>query len=143
MAKVKKKDKLTPDELKKVVYRVCELFFGSEPEVDENDETNPEPPTVSQIATQINKELKLGLSREQIYPLMAQAKKLGFVHMVPPLEQAMAGKVAAKFNLPEDRIRVVNVTDRSGGEHVAEVAARWVMDLSPGTVSAPLSGPPG
>jgi DNA-binding transcriptional regulator LsrR (DeoR family) len=110
------KDRMTPEERKALVFRLCHLFFV-------------QGLNVSEIAAEINKELNFNLSREQIYPLLAQAMKLELISLQPPVNKKVAAEVAKKFELNAERIRVVNVSDKWGGEHVAAEGARWVLDL--------------
>ena len=45
-----------------------------------------------EIKEQVNKELKLPkpLSREGVYPLLAEARRLNYIRLIPPLEEELA-----------------------------------------------------
>ncbi len=100
-----------------IVFRIAQLFF--------------EGMKVREIAECVNKELRpeKPLTRETVYPRLAKAKELGFVRLVPPIDQVLAEQVADRFGLDRARVRVVFTEDRRFNSLVAESAADWALEL--------------
>jgi DNA-binding transcriptional regulator LsrR (DeoR family) len=102
-----------------LAFRVAELFLGV-------DLSAPA------IAERINREfptLSPKLSRETVYPLLAQARRLGFLRLVPPLEQKLAREVEDKFRCPKGCVRVVDCPSPEGNASVSASAADWAVGL--------------
>lgn len=100
------------------VFRVAELFF---------EDPNPRMKTIAQ---RVNDELNPSprVTREMVYPILAQAKKLGYVRLEPPLQNDLAARVADSFGLDLDDISVVATPGRQSNQYVAAAAARRVFD---------------
>jgi len=98
-----------------LLFRVAELFLKGKKAAD--------------IANQINQEQKpkSPLTRESIYPLLEKAREAGFIRLVPPIEQTLAGQLAAKFGCDVESLLVVNVEGQHSGEYVAAAAAELVL----------------
>lgn len=101
--------KSSADEKARLVFQVADLFFQGM--------------KIRDIARELN------LTREGVYPLLAKARELGLIRLVPPLEPELGQRVADKFKCNADSIRVVDVPGKEHGEQVAAVAAGVVVDL--------------
>ncbi|MGD0519196.1 MAG: hypothetical protein ABSA26_16795, partial [Thermoguttaceae bacterium] len=90
------------------------------------------------IAKKINQELKLPkpLSRESIYPMLAEARRLKYIRLVPPLEEEMPKQIAQRFNCNEEHITVVRTPAKHLNEFVAYKAAEIALDLIRATAAA-------
>lgn len=84
-----------------------------------------------EIANAINKEWELEkpLTREQIYPLLREARRRRFFTLLPPLHSALREAVAKKYELPNHRLHVAPVRGNGALEIVAEKAADVIMGL--------------
>jgi DNA-binding transcriptional regulator LsrR (DeoR family) len=100
-----------------VVFRVAELFFRGMKVRDiakkVNEELHPTPP----------------LTRETVYPILAQAKAKRFVRLVPPVEKSLTEEVANRFHLPQEDIRVIRTPGKASNAHVATAAAKLALAL--------------
>jgi len=101
-----------------IVFRIAQLFF------DEGKK-------VTEISKTVNKEMKPNpeLTREAVYPLLAKAKSLGFVRVLPPRHEKLAEKVETRFDCERRSITVVPTLEPKFNSLVAEVAAGIVLDL--------------
>jgi len=74
-----------------LVFRIAQLFIGERAE-------NLSP---TDIAEQVTREFRRqpALSREMIYPLIAQAVRRGFIRLVPPISQQLVEQVSARYPL--------------------------------------------
>jgi DNA-binding transcriptional regulator LsrR (DeoR family) len=104
----------------KAVFMVAKYFFDGMKARD--------------IAIKINSELKPAkrFSRESVYPLLTEARKRGFVRLVPPVEAELAKEIAKKFStnenlLIEQQITVVRTGTRHLNEYVAHKAAELAL----------------
>lgn len=102
------KPRLTTDPA--LIFRVTDLFFAGKK-------------TVSEIARET------GLTRERVYPLIAEARDRGFVRLVPPVEHRLSLELARMAAVHPSRLRVVDANGDRAGEHVAATAAELVLDL--------------
>ena len=103
----------------RVIYRVAELFFQGK--------------SAPAIADMINKELQPhpALSRLDVYPLLALARKRQLVRLVPPISEEYARRLALLFKgLVEDNIRVVDTLPDVARERIAAVTAALVVELA-------------
>src|SRR5438309_1675790 len=94
-----------------LVFRVAQLFF--------------EKNKASAIADQINRESKPQppLTRESVYPLLAEARDMGFVKFVPPVMETLGQEIARRIDCRAQDIRVVFTADEASNYLVAESAA--------------------
>ncbi|MFQ5514428.1 MAG: sugar-binding domain-containing protein [Myxococcota bacterium] len=100
-----------------LLAEICHLFFACE--------RSPQ-----QISEELNKrwELEEPLTREQIYPLLREARRRSHFSLLPPLDRALAEAVASEFDLHADRLHIVPVRGRGALEMVAERAAALITD---------------
>jgi len=100
-----------------VVFLVAKLFFDGM--------------RVREIAQQVNAELRPAkrLNREAVYPLLAEARRLKYVRLAPPLEGRLAEEVARKFEFDAKHITVVRTQGKHLNEFVAARAAELTLDL--------------
>ena len=100
-----------------IVFRVAHLFFQGMP--------------VREIAETVNSELRppRPLTRESVYPILAEARRLQFVRLVAPLEENLAKAVAQKFGCSDRHITVVRTQGKHLNEYVAAKAAEVTLDL--------------
>ena len=100
-----------------IVFRIAKLFFEGKKvtQIKEiiNDDVSPNP----------------SLTREAVYPLLAKAIDLGFVRLVPPIQEELGKGVADRFGCEPGTIKVVSTTERRFNYLVAEVAASLVLEL--------------
>jgi hypothetical protein len=109
-----------------IVYRVCDLFLSQERQPGKSGRRRK----VEEIAQTIEREFGETVSRETIYPMLTRGRELGFIRLVPPVNEVLAGEVANEFGLSTDELEVVNVHGRSAGAQVAAAGAQFVMDLA-------------
>jgi DNA-binding transcriptional regulator LsrR (DeoR family) len=94
-----------------VIFKVVDLFFRQKK-------------TVKEIVASLS---SFGLSRQEVYPLLAMARDKELVKMNPPVEQDRSRAIIEKYACPRDSISVVNVSDNTMTEDVAAVAADRVL----------------
>ncbi|MGA2798007.1 MAG: hypothetical protein ABSE63_10530 [Thermoguttaceae bacterium] len=90
-----------------------------------------------EIKEQVNKELKLPkpLSREGVYPLLAEARRLNYIRLIPPLEEELARQIAEKFSSHEQRISEEQITVvRTGAKHLNEFVAHKAAEVALGLI---------
>ncbi len=109
---------MTPDRkvLKAIYFRACDLFFR-------------EKKKVSEIAATLNKEFNRDYKREAIYPMLAKARDLELVRMVPPMHEEVAKGLADQFGLDPKAIDVVGLEGEISAEYVSAKAAEVVLSL--------------
>jgi DNA-binding transcriptional regulator LsrR (DeoR family) len=96
-----------------VVFRVAQLFLGQPGDGR----------SAADIARQVSDEFPraAGLTRETVYPVVAEAVRRGFLQLVPPVDLQLAEKVTAKY--PCLRSSVLRVVETAGPRDNAKVAA--------------------
>ena len=104
-----------------LVFRVAQLFLG-----ERGEGRSP-----SAIAEQVTREFhrQPALTREAIYPLIAEAVRRGFLKLVPPVDQQLAERLSAKYpSLATSTLRVVQTAGPHDNAKVAAVAAELALD---------------
>jgi DNA-binding transcriptional regulator LsrR (DeoR family) len=104
-----------------LVFRIAQLFIGERAE-------NQSP---TDIAEQVTREFRRqpALTREAIYPLIAEAVRRGFLRLVPPISQQLAEKVSARYpNLQSCTVRVVETAGPHDNAKVAIAAADLALE---------------
>src|SRR5690348_4062962 len=104
-----------------LVYRVAELFIGGAGG------------TTTEVAERVNAEFRpvRRLTREMVYPLLAEAVRREFVRLVPPVSDVLAKALAARFpgNVVAEWTRVVETAGKHDNDKVAQVAAQLALEL--------------
>jgi DNA-binding transcriptional regulator LsrR (DeoR family) len=102
-----------------LAFRAAELFLRDER-------------TAPAVAETLKKEFPASaarLTRETVYPLLAKARGLGFLRLVPPLEEKLAREVENKFGCPKGCVRVVDCPSPQSNDSVSASAADWAVEL--------------
>ncbi len=110
---------LLPPSDQAVAFRIAELFLR-------------EKLSAPAVADRIKAEfpvLPYKVTRETVYPLLARARELGFVRLVPPLEQKLARQIEERFGCPKESVRVVDCRSPESNELVSAAAADWAVEL--------------
>jgi len=115
---MKKKDarrsfKTIPSE---IVVAVCDRFVKKKQ-------------TAAQIADEVNRDYNQNFKREDPYPIIREAFRRGYLVFLPPAHQVLGKKIAKKFDVPEERIHVVNTRGRPSRDMVPSFAADLVVKL--------------
>ena len=103
-----------PELSDELLFAVCEKFLGLEK------------PT--QIAEWIENHSGTACTREQVYPLIHQALKRGFLKLNPPKDFLMAQRLVQKYPQAGD-VRVVSVRGPTVVQHLGSTAAELLLDL--------------
>jgi len=102
-----------PDE---IVFAVCERFLAGEGE------------GATKIASWLREEKTLPVTREMIYPLIAEAIRRKYLILRAPEVHTAAQRIADRYDVPLDSVRVVAVRGLSALDHVAYHAAEIAAD---------------
>ncbi len=102
-----------PDE---IVFAVCERFLAGEGE------------GATKIASWLRAEKTLPVTREMIYPLIGEAIRRKYLILRAPEAHLAAQRIADRYDVPLDALRVVSVRGLSAIEHVAYAAAEVAAD---------------
>jgi DNA-binding transcriptional regulator LsrR (DeoR family) len=102
-----------------LLYEVCKKFLSGDF-------------TVKQIADELNGEwrdrgIDYWVTREQIYPLINEARKRGYFLLSPPLDKAVAQRIADRYQKDPASIHVVPVRRNLGD--VASATAGLALEL--------------
>ena len=107
-----------------LVFRAVELLFAKRGE----DSARLR---MKEIADQLNKEFGPNpkVTRETLYPLAEEAVRRGFVHLTPPISQALREELVGRFpDLRGAEVDVVKTSGRRDTVKVAAVAAERAFD---------------
>ncbi len=93
-----------------IVFAVCEQFLDGK--------------KAQQIADDVKEATKKPLTREQVYPLLAEARDRGFLRLCPPISRALEQRMRDHFRIDGKSIQVAEARGGSAGDHVADIAAK-------------------
>ena len=115
-----------------VVFEVANRFVRSD--------SDGKKPTVQSIVDDVNRTMSVKLNREDIYGVLSEARRRGYLKVCPPIELALAQRIVDAYSLHdvgskfgEHQIQVVDVRGQGATEHVAihaaKLAARLIGEL--------------
>jgi DNA-binding transcriptional regulator LsrR (DeoR family) len=110
-----------------MLFALCEQFFKHELGASEIKEWL-ERQYADELA-RLDREHRLTITRETIYPLLREAVERGFVLLRPPETEQKAANIKHRYRLDDKEVRVVNVKGPSAPEHVATAAAHLLLEL--------------
>ncbi len=111
-----KRTRLSAEQKEALLFRVLELYVNKRLAAPE-------------ITKKIAGELGLELQRTNLYPLLREGVRRGFLRFTPPTSDSLRERVAEKFELNPARIHVVNARQDKDDEHVAATGAEVVLSL--------------
>jgi DNA-binding transcriptional regulator LsrR (DeoR family) len=102
----------------RVMIRCCELFFDPH-----------ERREVKDVVRILASECGTRFTREQIYPMITEARRRGYFQLLPRSEQKLSAMVADRYGHKEDTIHVCAVQGPSASGFVAASAAEFIVSL--------------
>jgi len=121
MSKPRRRDETAPDE---IVFAVCSAFLkGRSPGQIANGDTSPD------IAAVVRAHGRPKLTRESIYPLVAEGIKRKYLLLCPPIEQSLTAALAGQYHVDPARVRVVAARRQAANEQVTAAGADLVVEL--------------
>jgi len=69
------------------------------------------------------------LKREHIYPLLRQARKRGYLFILPPPDGYLQQRICDRYDTTKDRVHVLRVRGETARHYVAEAAAEQIVEL--------------
>jgi DNA-binding transcriptional regulator LsrR (DeoR family) len=69
------------------------------------------------------------LKREHIYPLLRQARKRGYLSIMPPPDVFLQQRICDRYHTTKDRVHVLRVRGETARYYAAEAAAKQIVEL--------------
>jgi hypothetical protein len=112
-----------PKGSEELIFFVCNLVFDEEYKR-----------TAEEIRDRVREEisernLNIHFSRESVYPMVAEAIRLGYVRYCPPEEVYLAQRIADLIHVPRQYVSVVQADGAGRFEPLAAAAANLVLEL--------------
>jgi DNA-binding transcriptional regulator LsrR (DeoR family) len=101
-----------PDSL---LISVCERFLKEHKVMD--------------IVRWLREEHDVQMKRENIYPLLREARKRGYLHILPPPDGHLQQRICDRFELEKERVHVLRVRGDTARDYVANAAAEQIVRL--------------
>jgi DNA-binding transcriptional regulator LsrR (DeoR family) len=101
-----------PDSL---LISVCERFLNGH--------------KVMNIVHWLREEHKVQIKRENIYPLLREARKRGYLSILPPPDGYLQQRICDRFELEKERVHVLRVRGDTARDYVANAAAEQIVRL--------------
>jgi len=98
-----------------LLISVCERFLGGS--------------SVVEIAHWLETEHDIPAKRENIYPLLREARKRGYLSILPPPERYLHQRICDRFDVEKERIHVLRVRGEMARDYVANAAAKHIVEL--------------
>jgi len=98
-----------------LLISVCERFLRED--------------SVSDIAQWLQAEHDIPMKRENIYPLLREARRRGFLSILPPPESYLQQRICDRFDVEKERIHVLRVRGATARDYVANAAANHIVEL--------------
>lgn len=98
-----------------VLVSVCERFLAGS--------------SVMEIASWVQREHGVSLKRENVYPLLRQARKRGYFSIFPPPEGHLQQRICDRFDARKEHVNVVRVRGETARDYVAAAAAGYIVQL--------------
>ena len=98
-----------------LLVNVCERFLvGESPRV---------------IADWLQQVHDPNVTRENIYPLLREARKRGFLSVLPPPDGHLQQRICDRYDLEMDRVNVLRVRGDTARDYLADAAAERIVKL--------------
>lgn len=101
-----------------VLIRVCELYLAGNPRA-----------TATTIARQVSEETGIAINREHVYPLLTEARRRGYLSLLPASDHTLAAEIAKQYGHAAETIHVCSVVGKSTCDFVADAAAEFAVTL--------------
>ncbi len=98
-----------------LLIAVCERFLRGD--------------TLKRIVAWLVKEHQIEITRENIYPLLREARKRGYLTLLPPPEEHLRQRVCDRFDLKKESVHVLRARGETARQYVADAAAQCIIDL--------------
>jgi len=98
-----------------LLISVCERFLEGE--------------SVTDIASWLEAEHDIPTNRENIYPLIREARIRKYLSILPPAEMDLHQRICDRFKVEEERIHVLRVRGETARDYVANAAAKQIIEL--------------
>jgi DNA-binding transcriptional regulator LsrR (DeoR family) len=102
----------------RVIVRCCELFLDPDKQGSTKD-----------MALMLTRESGTEVGREQIYPMIREARRRGYFSLLPRSDQKLSAMVADRYGHKEDTIHVCAIQGPSASGFVAASAAAFIVSL--------------
>jgi DNA-binding transcriptional regulator LsrR (DeoR family) len=94
---------------------VCERFLRGDKVMD--------------IVQWLREEHEPAAKRENIYPLLREARKRGYLSILPPPDGYLQQRICDRFDLEKERVEVLRVRGDTARDYVANAAAERIVQL--------------
>jgi DNA-binding transcriptional regulator LsrR (DeoR family) len=84
---------------------------------------------VMDIVHWLQEEHGVEMKRENIYPLLREARKRKYLSVLPPPEGYLQQRICDRFDVEKERIHVLRVRGDTAREYVADAAAKQIVQL--------------
>ena len=98
-----------------LLVTVCERFLGEHKVID--------------IVEWLQEEHGVAIKRENIYPLLREARKRGYLSVHPPPDGLLRQRICDRFDQKKDNVHVLRVRGETSRDHVADAAAELIVKL--------------
>ncbi len=98
-----------------LLVAVCERFLGEHKVID--------------IVEWLQEEHGVAIKRENIYPLLREARKRGYLSVHPPPDGLLRQRICDRFDQKKDNVHVLRVRGETSRDHVADAAAELIVKL--------------
>jgi DNA-binding transcriptional regulator LsrR (DeoR family) len=98
-----------------LLIAVCEKFLDGQ--------------SVKDIRRWLEEELGMSLKRESIYPMVREARKRGYLSILPPPDGSLQQRICDRFDVDGEDIHVLRVHGDTAREYVADAAAKRIIEL--------------
>jgi DNA-binding transcriptional regulator LsrR (DeoR family) len=98
-----------------LLISVCEQFLRGDRVMD--------------IVHWLRGEHSVPMKRENVYPLLREARKRGYLSLLPPPEIYLQQRICDRFHVEKERIHVVRVRGETARDYVADAAAEQIVKL--------------
>jgi DNA-binding transcriptional regulator LsrR (DeoR family) len=85
--------------------------------------------SIMDIVRWLQDEHGIPVKRENIYPLLREARNRGYLSILPPPERYLHQRICDRFDAKKDRIHVLRVRGATARDYVANAAAEYIVKL--------------
>jgi len=85
--------------------------------------------TTAEIATWLSGKHTTPVTRENVYPLLREARRRGYFIILPPPEGYLQQRICDSFRLDQERVHVLRVRGDVARDYVADAAAQEIVGL--------------
>lgn len=112
-----------------LLYAIEEFVDGVSPDKNEVSTSDVAKRYNEKYAERIAAEEIDCITRENVYPMIREARKRGYLTVMPPVDAALVRAIESRFQVRDDSVSVLQCSGKAAADYLAHHTSRRILDL--------------